>query len=266
MRNPERTDHESHFPVAAPIDTDSAGRGGGFALQSVLRVICPPVNSSGTGFLHHSGAIITAEHVVRGCQQAILVLPTRSKVPARVAATDAARDLALLQPQEAINGTPLAISGLRSLSIGTQVSTWGFPGGYRGTSPMLSVGYLAAIDAFRTPGGYTIQRWVVNAAFNSGNSGGPLLLVETGEVIGVVSSKLAPISREAEGALNALKNQQSGFLYTATRPDGSTFSVPEGQIVAMILHELRRQVQLVIGYAVLLDDIKSFLVENGMDP
>jgi S1-C subfamily serine protease len=106
----------------------------------------------------------------------------------------------------------------------------------------------------------------VNAAFNSGNSGGPLLLIETGEVIGVVSSKLAPISREAASALTALENQQSGFANTATRRDGSTFNIPEGQIVAMILRELRRQVQLVIGYAVLLDDVKAFLNTNGINP
>ena len=130
------TDNEIYIPVAAPIDSDSAGHGGRIAAQAVMRVICPSINSSGTGFLHHSGRIITAEHVVRGCQQTILVLPNSSQVPATVAATDADHDLALLQPQQAINATPLAISDLKSFSIGTQVSTWGFPGGYRGASPM----------------------------------------------------------------------------------------------------------------------------------
>ena len=152
------------------------------------------------------------------------------------------------------------------MSIGAHVSTWGFPGGYSGASPMLSVGYLAAKDARRTAGGNTIEQWVVNAAFNSGNSGGPLLLIETGEVIGVVSSKLAPISQVAASALTALENAQSGLTYTATRPDGSTFTLMEGQIVAMVLTELRRQVQLVIGYAVLLDDIKAFLNANNINP
>ena len=253
-------------PVAAPIDSDSAGRGGEIAAQAVVRVICPPTASLGTGFLHHSGGIVTAEHVVRGCQQAILSLSNRSQVCATVAATDADHDLALLQPQRAINATPLALSGLQSFSIGAHVSTWGFPGGYGGMSPMLSVGYLAAKDAHRTAAGNTIEQWVVNAAFNSGNSGGPLMLIESGEVIGVVSSKLAPISREAASALSALENQQSGFVYTATRPDGSTFNISEGQIVAMILNELRRQVQLVIGYAVLLEDLKGFLNANGINP
>ena len=131
---------------------------------------------------------------------------------------------------------------------------------------MLSAGYLAARDALKAKSGNTIQKWVVNAAFNSGNSGGPLLLIETGEVIGVVSSKLAPISQEAASALTALENQQSGFSYTATRPDGTTYNISEGQVVAMILNELRKQVQLVIGYAVLLDDLKAFLNANSVVP
>ena len=61
-----------------------------------------------------------------------------------------------------------------------------------------------------------IRQWVVNAAFNRGNSGGPVVLIETGEVIGVVSSKLAPISPTAKSALDALEQQKSGFTYEGT--------------------------------------------------
>lgn len=106
----------------------------------------------------------------------------------------------------------------------------------------------------------------MNAAFNSGNSGGPLLHIETGEVIGVVSSKLAPISDWARSALAALEGQNSGFMYTATKSDGSKKSMSEGQIVASILNELREQVQLVIGMAALLGDLRGFLNKNEINP
>lgn len=255
----------SHVPVSAPIDTDSAGRGGGIATQACVRVLCPAANSAGTGFLHSSGKVITAEHVVRGCSSVTLMRSDLTAVPGTVIAVDPILDLALIEAAHAITGAPLQISAATSLAIGAHVSTWGYPGGYSGSSPMLSAGYLAAMDG-RQIGGRLVRQWVVNAAFNSGNSGGPLLLIETGEVIGVVSSKLAPISAHAQSALTALQAQTSGFMYTATRPDGTQEQVSEGQVVAMVLNELRAQVQLVIGYAVLLDDLRSFLTANGLTP
>lgn len=253
-------------PVSAPVDTDSAGRGGTLALQSVLRVICIQENSAGTGFLHKSGKIITAEHVVRGCNSPILMLPNGTTRPASVVATDAETDLALLNPASAIAVDALPLSFRSDPAVGAQVSTWGFPGGYSGLSPMLSVGYIAGIDGLRTPSGKIIRQWVVNAAFNAGNSGGPLLHIETGEVIGVVSSKLAPISPEAAHILNILEQQKSGMQYSGKNPDGSEISFSEAQLVGMVLNELRRQVQLVIGKAVLAEDIKSFLKAQKIDP
>lgn len=225
------------IPVAAPIDTDSAGKGGQVAIQSVVRVLCPKEDSAGTGFLHKSGRIITAEHVVRGCSE-ILVLPaTGPLTKASVLAKDADADLALLGLDSPLALPALPISKRTDFTIGTQVSTWGFPGGYVGRAPLLSVGYLAGLDGTRAPAGRIIRQWIVNAAFNRGNSGGPLLHIETGEVIGVVSSKLAPISPTAKSALDALVNQKSGFVYEATRPDGSKATFSEGQVVGLVLDE-----------------------------
>lgn len=93
-----------------------------------------------------------------------------------------------------------------------------------------------------------------------------MLLIETGKVIGVVSSKLAPISPNAKSALDALNKQRSGITYEATRPDGSKLTVTKGQIIGMVLTELRNQVQLVIGKAVLVEDIRNFLKGQGIQP
>ena len=112
----------------------------------------------------------------------------------------------------------------------------------------------------------TISQWIINAAFNRGNSGGPLIHIETGEVIGVVSSKLDSFSEDIKGALDALNNQKFGFTYTATFPDGSTKKFTEGQVVGMVLEELRNQVQLVIGMAVHVHDLRLFLKAQNIDP
>lgn len=251
--------------MAAPIDSDSAGRGGAVATQACMRVICHTTNSVGTGFLHKSGRVITAEHVVRGCTAPELLLANLTTVKAKVVAVDNVLDLAILEPEISISAPSMTLSGGSNFAVGAHVSTWGYPGGYQGAAPMLSAGYLAAMDAHLIAG-RQISKWVVNAAFNSGNSGGPLLLIETGEVIGVVSSKLAPISAAAQQALAVLESNTSGICFEQRLSDGSTRTLVESQIVAMIMNELRGQVQLVIGYAVLLDDLRGFLTSNGIAP
>lgn len=253
------------IPVAAPIDSDSAGRGGAVATQACMRVMCHSTNSVGTGFLHKSGRIITAEHVIRGCNDPELILSNLTKIKTRVVALDPVLDLAILEPEFPVAAPAMALSASSNFAIGAHVSTWGYPGGYQGAAPMLSAGYLAAMDAHLIAG-RTVSKWVVNAAFNSGNSGGPLLLIETGEVIGVVSSKLAPISIAAQQAFAVLESNQSGVCYNQTLSDGTTRTLVESQIVALIMNELRSQVQLVIGYAVLLDDLRVFLTANGVNP
>jgi S1-C subfamily serine protease len=254
------------IPVAAPIDSDSAGRGGDTAMQSVFRIISQETNSSGTGFLHKSGKIITAEHVVRNARNVKVAFSDGTSTKAAVLAADRDLDISVLEPRRPLTTPSLELSSDTEFSLGTHVSTWGFPGGYGGAAPILSAGYLSGIMGTRKTSGRVVKQWIVNAAFNSGNSGGPLLHIETGQVIGVVSSKLAPISPWAQSALSALTNQQSGLMYTVTKPDGTQVDVSEGQIVASILDELRQQVQLVIGMAVLLDDLTSFLRSLRIDP
>lgn len=262
----EEPDPTSEILISAPISTDSAGAGGKAALKSVVRIVSPQAGLAGTGFRHKSGNVITAEHVARGAAELHMLTASSDTIKASVLAIDVDLDLAMLSPTSEFGATELPIKEQSDLAIGSQVTTWGFLGGYSGRVPLLSVGYLAGIDAHRTSSGKVLQRWVVNAAFNRGNSGGPLLNIETGEVIGVVSSKQAPISPAAQSALDALANQKSGFVYTAKLPDGSTQNISEGQIVAQVLHELRAQVQLVIGMAVVLEDLRQFIKAQGLDP
>jgi S1-C subfamily serine protease len=182
-------------------------------------------NSAGTGFLHKSKKIITAAHVVTGCTDPIIVTSNNQIIKGKVDDIDPNVDLALIETAVEINAPALALSPVSEsdIKIGRQVSTWGFPGGYSGLPPMLSVGYLSGVQANTTPGGQVRRQWVVNAAFNRGNSGGPLLLTETGEVIGVVDSKLAPFGPWATVVPQTLERSNSDtFKFTAELSDGST--------------------------------------------
>ena len=89
---------------------------------------------------------------------------------------------------------------------------------------------------------------------------------ENGTVVGVVSSKHAPLPKHIDAALSALEKQRSGFTFPVTLPDGTKTTVSEAQVISQVLQYLRSQTQLVIGYSTTLDDLRSFLKQNGVDP
>jgi S1-C subfamily serine protease len=258
----------NEIPTAAPMTTDLAGGSGASAFPSVFRVLCPAKQSSGTGFLHKSGKVITVFHVVAGCSaQDILLLGIQGQ-PFKVTniVVDDVVDLALLTPAQEIKAPTLAISENDRHVIGSQVSTWGYPAGYNGLAPLLSSGYLSGTDALLGPSGKPVNRIVVNAAFNSGNSGGPLVEIDGNRVIGVVASKLAPLPDYIEKALKALKEAKYGLMFTKTIQDGTTINISEAQVTEEILQYLRSQTQLVIGHAVLAKDLRAFLKANHIEP
>jgi len=260
---------DQQFNVSASIMTDSIAKSSASALKAVVRVICPASDNTGTGFLHPSGWIITAAHVVANCKsEDIIVIPPDgvqlNVVDARI---DQKLNLAALKLKNELKIPPLFISrtSTNQLVIGSQVGIWGFPVGYNSSAPLLAVGYISGSDRVRTELGLSPTRLVVNAAFNSGNSGGPVIDIEDGTVIGVVSSKLAPVPQIIQDALRALQNQHSGFIYTAKSADGKEVTISEGQIIGAVLDYLRSQTQLVVGHAVTADDLHTFLKDKKIE-
>ncbi len=248
------------------ITPESAGRGGTLAVGSVVRISCAGYGPAGTGFLHRSGRVITAAHVVADCPGATVTgIENRAVKVARVAA-DQERDLALLALEKPVAAEALPLAADDSLPIGLQVSTWGFPTGYAGPAPLLSVGYLSGVDSRRTKSGRIVREWVVNAAFNTGNSGGPLIDIANGKVVGVVSSKLSPMPPIVEHAFETLARSKAGPVHVVTQPDGRKEEVPEGRMVALALRYLHDQVQLAIGKVVPVGELRAFLSAQGIDP
>jgi S1-C subfamily serine protease len=258
----------NNIPTSAIMTTDLAGGSESSALPSVFRVICPKENKSGTGFLHKSGKIITAFHVVADCSAQDIILVGVQKQPLKIVSVvvDEDFDLALLTPSQLLKEPTLTIGKSDQNIIGSQVSTWGYPAGYNGFAPLLSSGYLSGTDILLSPSGKPVTYMVVNAAFNSGNSGGPLVKIDNNQVIGVVASKLAPLPDYIEKCLNALKKNNSGMMYTKTNSDGSKEEISEAQVTEMILQYLRSQTQLVIGYAVQAQYLRTFLKAHNVEP
>ena len=253
--------------VSAPLSTDSAGRMGAVAVQSVFKLILLKQDRIGTGFLHASGNVLTAAHVIEGAgpKDVLILMADGSRIPVEKIVADSDLDIALLSPKKNIKAQALPLASTQQLSVGNQVSTWGFPAGYNGSQPMLSVGYLSGKDTIWAPSGKLVERFVVNAAFNAGNSGGPLIDIESGAVIGIVSSKMAPLPPYIKKALAALKNTKSGVVFTKTLRDGTKVPMVEAQVLEEVLQYLRSQTQLVVGRAVLLGDVQSFLAKHKVD-
>jgi S1-C subfamily serine protease len=234
--------------------TGSTGRVAG---DSVIPIICGE-QPAGTGFFHKSGHLITAAHVVENCRLADLNIRTRAGQrlePIEINA-DRALDLALIRFNESFPSSTFPIKAARTLQVGTQVEIWGFPGGYDGQQALLTVGYIAGSDGFR---------WIINGAINLGNSGGPIVDLIDGSVIGVAVAKLTPLQSGIESKMRALADTR-GAAYSETLPDGTTMQKSEAQIVADVLQYLRSQTQLVIGYATPSDALRVFLMSNGVEP
>ncbi|WP_374314160.1 trypsin-like peptidase domain-containing protein [Dongia sp.] len=137
---------------------------------------------SGSGIIIGEGVVLTNEHVVSGCSQ-MAVAPG---LPARVLATDAEKDLAVIKTPIPL-GAPVPLSAENTLAAEMDLYTGGYPGignaepNFAMTTGRLSTRKIDSDDA--------ANYWLLSNQINPGNSGGPLM-DESGRVVGVVSAEL----------------------------------------------------------------------------
>ncbi len=141
--------------------------------------------SSGTGFwVNQKGHILTNHHVVEAC--ASLFVRTQSgKEEVKVLAQDRGNDLAVVGPVKLVT-SQLTFSENQQLRLGQNVITAGYPlQGLLTSSMSLTTGTVSALAGIQDD-----TRMVqITAPVQPGNSGGPLL-DQSGNVVGIVSSKL----------------------------------------------------------------------------
>lgn len=258
---------EFNIPISTRWTLDAAGETGRTAINSVYMIICPKTSKKGTGFLIKTGQIITNEHVVRSCLASEIYAYSSygKKISFCQMILDKERDLAILAPAEKIQGG-LSLGSDDNLLVGTLVSTWGFPLGYNGPAPILSVGYLSGFIPYEknNSGKDVIKHLVVNGAFNPGNSGGPLFISNDDKVIGIVVSKHAPISKALLFKIETLAKNRTGVGFTFIDNEGNEKLLIESQIVAELLQYFRDLTQVMIGEAISISELKAFLYDNDI--
>lgn len=145
------------------------------------------IYGTGSGFVYSKdGYIVTNNHVVEDAEKITVKTPSGKKYTAKIVATDAESDLAVLkiEPEEEL--MPAILGDSDKLKVGQFVAAIGSARGLEGS---VSFGHISALGRENLRDlqlqGLTFQHLIqTDAGINLGNSGGPLVNIK-GEVIGV---------------------------------------------------------------------------------
>ncbi len=156
---------------------------------------------SGSGFiLSEDGYIITNYHVIEyaeaGDLPVTVVLHDGTEYQARIVGMEDVNDIAVLKI-DAVGLTPVTVGDSDSLLVGDEVYAVGNPLGELDFS--MSTGHVSALDrVVSTQDAEAISMFQIDAAVNSGNSGGPVYN-DRGQVVGVVTAKYSDTGVEGLG-------------------------------------------------------------------
>ena len=152
--------------------------------------------SAGSGFIiTKDGYIVTNNHVVEGASKTAVTLYDGTEFEAVVIGTDEDFDIAVLKINPGDHElTPVVIGDSSALQVGDTVAAIGNPLGELTFS--MTSGIVSCVDRLINVDGIPFNMIQIDAAVNSGNSGGPLFNTY-GEVIGIVSAKYSRSSSNA---------------------------------------------------------------------
>ncbi len=216
-------------PTPTPIPTDTPvptpTQSSSLAIADVVEqaragvVRIEGTTGSGSGFVvDPAGYILTNEHVISGQSRLTVVFDDGRRLTARVIASDANRDIALLKVSTA--GTLTVLPFATSAREGEEVVALGYPLpslGF-GTKMITTQGVVSAFGSLR--GVAYIQH---DSSINPGNSGGPLLNTK-GEVVGMNTRGFS--GDVAQGFFFAIKFDVLSSRFTAMKAVQSSPPTP----------------------------------------
>lgn len=229
--------------------------------NTVFRVVCNGTNAVGTAFLHRSGKLITAAHVAGQCPTKDMTIRSTQDASIAVNATAIRTDLdlALLDPNAQFTGG-LAFAPTPP-EVGALVQWWGFPQGYVGQRPLLLHGYLAGEAPISLDATTTVY-WI-DGPLNHGESGAPIVELESGALIGVVRNNFFYRTGAHKRAQEMLRARERAPNKTTQH---TVIDATEAAVLATALDEINENWQSDIGIAVSRASLMDFLRENNVEP
>lgn len=181
---------------------------------------------------------------------------------------EAAWDFAVLKipSQEFLAAPSLDLVDGDEVNVGGQIAIFG----YQFDQPHLSMhmGYLAS--QYQKSGVHYLQ---LDSSVNHGNSGGPLIDVRTGRVLGIVTRKATGLTQQFDALLQSF--QQNIAQLQAMRRSGVQAIVAGLDPVAAMLatqtqmqriaQEIGRSANVGIGYAYHVQKVRSSLLDLGVE-
>ena len=222
--------------------------------HSLVRVVVLKINQNGekkphvlgTGFVVEPGVAATAAHVVKDLPEgSFFLVPADQEnfIPnqnvARIAVLDLKHDLVLLESPALDNMPSMQLYSTQDVKIGEDVLILGFPlydATLTATKGMLSATSkkkLLEKDSTIT------NMFKIDASINKGNSGGPIIHIASGKVIGVACLKEGALSKK----LNIFKRKTSRVRIILGGDDPIA-------LLKETLTEMENNLQLGLGYGV----------------
>lgn len=212
VRKQEQFQKPAEIPAIEPTTPKAKEESEGVienSLNSLIFIFVKDRNGSsksGSGFLINNRRILTNHHVIKNALEIEVSTTSGDKSSARVMDYDSDLDIASLILEKPVDAIPAKVGDSDQVELGTPVLVLGYPAGPAlGKEPTITSGILSSIRPNENP-----EWFQIDAAVNPGNSGGPLIRKDTGEVIGVVTAKL----RSSEGISFARPiNRCFAFIY-----------------------------------------------------
>lgn len=230
----------------------------------------------GSGFLV-SGGIITNSHVIRatdfdaiairfdesdpGDQNSYLRVIINDVIAAE--SSEDEKDYAFLKMKEPeFSGRHLfSFSKNETVKVGQMIAFMGYPFGIYNLT--CHTGYISSIYEKND-----VLVYQIDGSVNGGNSGGPLISLDSGDVVGIVTrAQTGLIEEQLNNLMNALKSNQQALSKAKASVIFGGFDSVKGFVASqaameVITQNLRRSANVGIGYAFSSDYIRDHFVKH----